>query len=135
MSNSEDKVIKSPEHWARELDPETYKITREKGTERPFTGEYNDCKQRGTYECRCCGQPLFNSDSKYDSGSGWPSFYQALNPEAIDESKDISLMMVRTEILCSRCDAHLGHVFPDGPQPTGMRYCVNSASLSLKEEK
>lgn len=130
-----DKIEKSPEQWQQELDEHTYHITREKGTERPFTGEYYHCDKQGTYVCRCCGQPLFDSHTKYDSGSGWPSFYQPIQKEVIGEHFDTSHMMRRTEIVCSRCEAHLGHVFPDGPEPTGMRYCVNSASLVLKEDK
>lgn len=128
------KIDKTEAEWRAELDPETYQITREKGTEPPFSGKYNDSKKDGVYLCTCCGQPLFNSDSKYDSGSGWPSFFQPVAGEVIEEHTDGSHMMVRTEILCSRCDAHLGHVFPDGPQPTGLRYCVNSASLKLEEK-
>jgi len=129
-----DKIEKTPEQWQQELDEYTYQITREKGTERPFTGEYYHCQKQGVYECRCCGQALFESDSKYDSGSGWPSFYHSINESAIDEYADNSHMMRRVEIVCSRCDAHLGHVFPDGPEPTGLRYCVNSASLKLNEK-
>jgi len=135
MSDEQNKISKSPQQWAQELDPETYRVTREKGTERPFSGEYNDCNREGTYVCVCCGQPLFSSDNKFDAGCGWPSFNQALNEEAVDEARDLSHFMIRTEILCSRCDAHLGHVFNDGPQPTGLRYCVNSVSLKLEEKE
>ena len=135
MAKQQDKVRKSPQEWAEQLDPATYKVTREKGTEPPFSGEYDNCDKEGTYTCSCCGQPLFSSDSKFDAGCGWPSFNQALNEEAVDEAKDFSHFMIRTEILCSRCDAHLGHVFKDGPEPTGLRYCVNSVSLKLEEKE
>lgn len=128
------KVMKSDEEWQKELSPEVYRITRQKGTEPPFTGEYNGCHREGTYVCTCCGQPLFRSEEKYDSGSGWPSFWKPMDDAAIEEHLDRSHMMVRTEILCSNCEAHLGHVFEDGPNPTGLRYCVNSASLTLKEK-
>ena len=129
-----DSTLKNDERWRAELTPEEYRICRGKGTERAFTGEYWDCKKSGTYVCRCCGEPLFDSATKYDSGSGWPSFYQPVNPAAVAESRDLTHGMVRTEILCEKCGAHLGHVFPDGPAPTGQRYCVNSASIKLEEK-
>lgn len=127
-----DQQIKDDEYWRDRLSAEEFLICRQKGTERPFTGEYWDCKKQGQYLCRCCGEPLFDSASKYDSGSGWPSFFQPLHENAIEEERDLSHAMVRTEILCKRCDSHLGHVFEDGPEPTGLRYCVNSASLRLE---
>lgn len=129
------KVNKSEREWQRELSQEEYRITRQKGTEAPFTGQYWDTKTPGIYVCRCCGEPLFSSQTKYDSGSGWPSFYRPLNTEAIEELQDHSHGMTRTEIVCQHCDAHLGHVFEDGPEPTGLRYCVNSASLSLQTDE
>ena len=129
-----DRVKKSDEEWRRELTPEQYHVMREKGTERPFTGEYENSKEKGTYVCAACGNPLFPSDTKYDSGSGWPSFYRPLSEESVRTEEDGSLFMSRTEVLCSRCDAHLGHVFDDGPQPTGERYCMNSVALKLEKE-
>ena len=128
------KVEKSEAEWRKELSPAEYRIIREKGTEPPFTGEYVNSKEKGVYRCRACGTPLFSSDTKYDSGSGWPSFYRALDAQNVAESVDATHGMRRTEILCAACDAHLGHVFPDGPNPTGLRYCVNSASLDLDKE-
>lgn len=130
-----DSNLKDDERWRAELTPEQYQICRRKGTERAFTGEYWDCKKAGIYVCRCCGETLFSSASKYDSGSGWPSFYEPAEADAVAESRDVSHGMVRTEILCEKCGSHLGHVFPDGPAPTGLRYCVNSASILLDEDK
>ena len=129
-----DKVVKSKEQWRSELTSEQYEVCREKGTEAPFSGVYAESKTPGIYVCACCGQELFSSASKFDSGSGWPSFWQPLFPESTATEVDVSHGIRRTEVMCSKCDAHLGHVFDDGPLPTRLRYCINSVSLGLKPD-
>ncbi len=129
-----ERVEKSDDEWKQELTADEFYVTRQHGTERPFTHPYNDEKAEGTYKCTCCGAALFRSEAKYNSGTGWPSFYEAESDDAVSEHKDRALFMVRTEVRCAACEAHIGHVFPDGPEPTGLRYCMNGTALKLEPD-
>ena len=129
-----DKKNLSDQQWKENLTPEQYEICRNKGTEPPFSGEYLNTKTTGTYHCMCCGNALFNSEKKFDSGTGWPSFWDPIDVQSVITQEDLSMSVVRTEVLCKKCDSHLGHVFEDGPRPTGLRYCINSVSLKLEED-
>ena len=129
-----EKIVKTDAEWRAQLSDDEYRILRKHGTERAFTGPYHDAKDKGTYVCRGCGLPLFDADTKFDSGTGWPSFYAPINKENVAEKADNTFFMRRTEVLCARCDGHLGHVFPDGPKPTGLRYCMNGNALKLEKK-
>ena len=132
---SEDSISKTDEEWKETLTPEQYNICRKKDTERPFTGKYNDCKDKGMYKCSCCGNELFDSETKFESGTGWPSFFKPISDENVKYESDSTFGMTRTEVMCKKCGAHLGHVFDDGPQPTNLRYCINSVSLDLDKKQ